>query len=310
MWQVLDAGLDVNVTAQDFAAVVAQFPQYIKTHQEGLKGRVGGARLPEQGSLSRPGLPVSLEEAERVLSLAKNVYRCEGASNQGWGGDFWMTSGEPVQTLLGWHDIANHHHCYKCRPIEYRPGVRVMKPYCDVTLHEKSTPLSSILITLAGLDPATATIAGMDARDARFAFTRKSIPCWWGSDYMVFTWRGLVSCHLQPNRHWILIGRPQLLDFAEEYHRHGLDPPTIRLASEEEADMSRTHSSSLLSTAKAWSCNHCQKFFAEANAETKSVILNHVQERYGLCGCASSLSDLTHLSSVMESQPHKQTTTT
>lgn len=46
VWQVLDSGPDVDVTAQDFAPVVAQFPQHIKEHQEELKVRVGSTRIP------------------------------------------------------------------------------------------------------------------------------------------------------------------------------------------------------------------------------------------------------------------------
>jgi hypothetical protein len=181
VWQTLDAPESVAVTAQDFNVVVEGFPAYIATYQADLKRKV----VPP----SMQGL--ALQEVERTLCLAKNVFRCQAAKNRYTGGDYCIPGTARDQTLLGWTAIASHS-CGAAGKIDFRLGVTVNNPQCNMTLHEKSSPLSSTLVALAGLNPATATLSDMDTLDARFVIAEGSMPSWWTTDYMVFTWRGAV----------------------------------------------------------------------------------------------------------------------
>ncbi|TEB13957.1 hypothetical protein FA13DRAFT_1805643 [Coprinellus micaceus] len=158
------------------------------------------------------------------------------------GGDYYIPETARDQTLLGW--TANRKSFMRCSWQDRFPTRRN--------------------VALAGLNPATATLSDMDTLDARFVIAEGSMPSWWTTDYMVFTWRGAL--------HY----------FADEYYRHDIDPPPFRLATDEEVEGSNQHTSSLRATAKAWSCNRCQEFFAKESAETELTILNHIKERHGI----------------------------
>ncbi|KAJ2922786.1 hypothetical protein H1R20_g14291, partial [Candolleomyces eurysporus] len=127
-----------------------------------------------------------------------------------------------------------------------RPG-RV--EYCD-----EASDISYKLVSLAGLDPKTATIAEMDSKDARFALVKACMDDTWTDTYQ--------------------------LCYVSDEHRSPIFwyPPKFRLATAEETETARQHTATVRETAKAWSCNHCHEFFEAWNAEAKPVIFQHLKD--------------------------------
>jgi hypothetical protein len=195
VWPTIHRPFDVTVGPEDFAFVIDQLPELILKHHADVKAKVIKTIIPEASAgSSDPQASSSLGgiQDEEQWTLAKHVFRCEHAVNQGSGpGDVWMMSTGIQQILLGWTAVAGH----QCAGMdESTPGQLTEKPHCRVTLHREASDVAVQLVLLAGLDPGKATQVDMDERDSiqRFAVAGESIPGWWTTEYPVMTWRGAV----------------------------------------------------------------------------------------------------------------------
>jgi hypothetical protein len=120
-----------------------------------------------------------------MLDLARHVFQSEQSSS------FWTPANVSAThlTLIGWDMIAWLPEI-KPSKFELRPGVKVNGP-SEIQYNARGSKVCSKLISMAGLEPATATIAEMDARDPRYVL-RGLVRHLKIDTYPVFTWRAVV----------------------------------------------------------------------------------------------------------------------
>ena len=161
---LLNEGSDIAISPHDFQPVVGQFPELIADFQ---------ARRSQKISKSHD------------LNLAKNVLCCA----QGY-----RRAKSPLyHTILGRAAVETHPCLPQGTVIPGFPQMYVQALQCEIKLAKEASSLATSLISLAGLDPAMATLSDMDSRDARFVIAFIDIPHFWTKNYLVFTWRGAVS---------------------------------------------------------------------------------------------------------------------
>ncbi|RXW18805.1 hypothetical protein EST38_g7058 [Candolleomyces aberdarensis] len=114
------------------------------------------------------------------------------------------------------------------------------------------------IITTAGLDPSTASLADMDQKDARFVCDN----CFSARFKNIYTWRGAL---LHGPRHF-------------SYTKN----PTFTIAPDTLAAEAKTASASIRQSARAWSCNHCHSFIDEADAQTQEFIFEHLKTQHAI----------------------------
>ncbi|KAJ3516440.1 hypothetical protein NMY22_g14210 [Coprinellus aureogranulatus] len=141
--------------------------------------------------------------------------------------------------------------------IELRPGVSIPMPE-PIGLNTQASITSGRLVQLAGLCRETATVAEMDARDARFVHPKFMT----AAGYPVFSWRAALA-----------------VSFAVKGYRPG-SKDFFRLATPDEEAQAKESEVALRAAAKAWSCNHCAEFMDMKEAETKPFILQHLRSKY------------------------------
>lgn len=186
---LVEADASVSITAQDLQPLVSKFPEYIADYRAERAQIAAVSVTPthlRNGDPS-PSASLTVEEVDRTLNLARNVFSCERCERCGGqeviSGKFMVTRHQCLHNTWGWN----------CGQIEIRPGIHVPNAQCRLALHEVASGVSSRLIALAGLDPAVATIADLDERDTRFCVAREDLPHWWTTSYQVFSWRQAVG---------------------------------------------------------------------------------------------------------------------
>lgn len=186
---LVEADASVSITAQDLQPLVSKFPEYIADYRAERAQIAAVSVTPthlRNGDPS-PSASLTVEEVDRTLNLARNVFSCERCERCGG------------QKVISGKSMVTHHQCldntwgWNCGQIEIRPGIHVPNAQCRLVLHEVASGVSSRLIALAGLDPAVATIADLDKRATRFCVAREDLPHWWTTSYQVFSWRQAVG---------------------------------------------------------------------------------------------------------------------
>ncbi|RXW23703.1 hypothetical protein EST38_g2171 [Candolleomyces aberdarensis] len=248
---LLEADPTVSITNESFQSVIDKVDERVAEYQAEKKKKA------EESARWRVWM--TIPRISESLHLARHVFQCEHSTPA----PFSVETPATYQTLIGWDMIA-WLPCVQRLGFELRPGVKVDRP-SEILYDDRGSEVSSGLISLAGLDPAEATIADMDARDARYVLLSGLLHHFCIDTYPVFTWRAALY-------------------FVADKYRcpEDWDPPTFRLATPEETDRARQHSAALQESAKAWSCNHCHDFFDEELAETKSTIVQHVKDMHGV----------------------------
>lgn len=166
-------------------------------------------------------------------------------------------------------------------------GWRTLELWCHPALDKNSSKLSSTLIELAGLDPATATIEQMEERDARFVLMKQ----YSGAAYRfreltarrIFAWRGAVCVFNLLSSSEMVHVLMQVQYYVDCGPVYGRSPqPIFRLATEEGTQAAREHTASLEQTARVWSSNHCHAFYGAADVVSKPAILDHLKNEHDI----------------------------
>jgi len=167
----IEAGLEVEATPEAFSDVEERISDLILAVKEMVKqeAQVTFAQ-------SRPGAngPVDLNLATSVLQCMT----CKGV-------------------MFGWSEIEEHHCMARSTGLSYSVYQQDLPTFDQNTMyHIPAETLIHQVIELAGLDPATATIADMDAADMSYfcphCLTRY-VPS--GLTYY-YSWRSIVSFYL------------------------------------------------------------------------------------------------------------------
>ncbi|KAJ2935035.1 hypothetical protein H1R20_g2022, partial [Candolleomyces eurysporus] len=158
------------------------------------------------------------------------------------------------RVLQGWPMIASH--CCVGGVNTLRNGAALAMPN-NVVVDRELSAISYILLKLVGLPPDTTAVSEMDEKDARFV----CVPCFSERTYQIFTWRGVI--------YHVACGGHQSTDTM----------PPFRLATPEDTKLARRATIARRDKAKAWSCNHCLDFIEADNAETKDVVLQHINDK-------------------------------
>ncbi|KAF6746736.1 hypothetical protein DFP72DRAFT_1076071 [Ephemerocybe angulata] len=249
--KVVEADKAIDITEKDFQLIVEKFGEYVSQYQDDME------------KVFLKLMPVDTEGVEDPLQLARVVLRRDRRTESEW---YWYGSNnvDPEDNFLIGRDMVCTHTWAKRRKMELRPGVSVDMPSKYEFNSDVSKACSSV-ITVAGLPPATATIAEMDAKDARFVCKL----CVSMNGYNVFTWRAAA-------RH-VWFG--------------GNQNHSMRLATEEEEKMSKENELALREGAKAWSCNHCRAFLEPSASRTKPVVLEHLKSEHGITADEAKLDE-------------------
>jgi hypothetical protein len=170
--EVLDANVDVAVTAANFEEAFRHLPELLSASLDArrLQARsliiIPTSVSPKPAtSAQEPGEIVEGEAAlptsqSDVLDLATATFTCQESPCTGYG--------KRVSYLFGWDDIAQHH----CRidPFIYNSFISqqfTSDPPKSAFSPEGST-IAAAVVQAAGLDDRIATISDMDAKDLRF----------------------------------------------------------------------------------------------------------------------------------------------
>ncbi|KAF6751121.1 hypothetical protein DFP72DRAFT_908528 [Ephemerocybe angulata] len=130
-----------------------------------------------------------------------------------------------------------------------------------VVLNQDASVTSSEVITLAGLDPATATIQDMDERGALFVCNKCTDST--SETVIVHTWRTAVY-HAEFHRH------------ERFWHSGGwvTNPTTFRVTNA----METKHAKEMSRYTPVWSCNHCTYHLKPVEAVSKSSNVHSIAE--------------------------------
>ncbi|KAJ2935037.1 hypothetical protein H1R20_g2020, partial [Candolleomyces eurysporus] len=226
---LIEAGKDVIVTSHDFQPILDNIATHIANYQE------------ERQQFAISTLPESENQAADRLSLAKNVFTC----------DVRLTDPYSYKPKLSGWPMMGGHFCTN------NSGIRLDRS-CKVIYNENFSTVASNIITTAGLDPSTASLADMDQKDARFICDN----CFSARLKNIYTWRGALS---HGTRH---------LSYTKN--------PTFTIAPDALAAEAKTASASIQQSACAWSCNHCHSFSREADAQTQGFIFEHLETEHAI----------------------------
>jgi hypothetical protein len=178
----LEVDKEVTGTVLEAHALLLKFPSLVVSY---ISERVQAAARSTTVEDLTCGHGLTPEEVDTALNLAKNVFKCESSDSE-----------RVVHIMCGRSSITNHQCLPRRKNTELHPRHPESDARCNVVLHQAASEVSSMLVGLAGLDPAAATMAEMDELDPRFAIVRTEIPGWWTTHYFVFTWREAVSFYM------------------------------------------------------------------------------------------------------------------
>lgn len=163
---LIDADKDTEITAGDFQPIVPKLPDHIAHYLDDYKAALAVA------------VPATdFKEGLNPLDMARFVFTCDAQVERRiantvppWGTS-WYTKTDKCSSgwMIGWPSINAHLHD-KCIGVQaYEKGVVSMTvPRQTVKLHERASVTARWLVTLAGLDPMTATIEDMDKNRTLF----------------------------------------------------------------------------------------------------------------------------------------------
>jgi len=167
----IEAGIEVEATAEAFSDVEERLPDLILAAKEMVKQEV-------QVTLAQNG-PASNEPLD--LNLATSVLQCTTCSG----------------VMFGWSEIEEHHCMARSTGLYYSVYQQDLPVFGQGAMYRKpDEALARQVIQLAGLDPATATIADMDAVDMSYFCPHclsNYVPS--RSKYY-YSWRSIVSLAL------------------------------------------------------------------------------------------------------------------
>lgn len=175
---IIEADKDRIITAKDFELIVNNFDKYLTDYQEEKK-----EYLKELVPKDRRGAGV-----EHPCNLARHVFRRVDPKEHSfyWSSTYEKTGKMEDDVLVGWPMIATHYYSISSS-LEVRPGTFLKMP-ARFGYNLNVSKISSQLIALAGLDPGTATVQDMDAKNLRFVNDDLET----AAGYPVFTWRSAV----------------------------------------------------------------------------------------------------------------------
>jgi hypothetical protein len=163
---LIDADKDTEVTAGDFQPIVPKLPDHIAHYLDGYKT-----------ALAVVVPATEFKEGLNPLDMARFVFTCDAQVERRitntvppWGTSrYTKTDKCSSGWMIGWPSINAHLHD-KCIGVQaYEKGVVSMTvPRQTVKLHERASVTVGWLVTLAGLDPMTATIEDMDKNGTLF----------------------------------------------------------------------------------------------------------------------------------------------
>ncbi|KAF8878942.1 hypothetical protein BD779DRAFT_1474561 [Infundibulicybe gibba] len=221
----------VPESPSSFLPVVEQFPTLIQEWISIKKARITAMLEPTPETVDDP------------LDLAVSVFEC--ASNPCFG----RQKLSPLSPLISWEVVAAH----SCQPASQ------CLPTGNLPTSVRVSHLGSItaaaLVREAGLDPASATIAQMDALDLRFACIECSKPGW----RMLGSWKVAVK-HGMRREHI-------------SWRKISSEDAMIERAKEEE---NKYKCFSVVQ--ESWSCNHCAIYLN--NWRSKHKVIQHLSNRH------------------------------
>ena len=140
----IEAGLEVEASAEAFSDVAGQLPALLLSFQEMLREEVQSALRDQRFRQSNEPVDLSL------ASSALQCVRCSGV-------------------MFGWNEVQEHHCILKLAGVTYS-GLQPELPGYGQNAKFRCPPesLTHQVIRLSGLDPETATIADMDAVDMSY----------------------------------------------------------------------------------------------------------------------------------------------
>lgn len=176
--KVIEADKDAIITAKDFEPITSNLGRHLVDYQHEKKEHLK-TLVPED----RLG-----NNFEYPCDLARHVFRRAHLNPEKyWGAPVTITVDQVEnQVLVGWPMIGTHWYPESDK-LEVRPGVNLNIP-ARFVYNGSLSRISSQLISLAGLDPATATVQEMDAKNPRFVHTEYDTAI----GYPVLTWRAAV----------------------------------------------------------------------------------------------------------------------
>ncbi|KAH6918137.1 hypothetical protein BKA70DRAFT_9226 [Coprinopsis sp. MPI-PUGE-AT-0042] len=224
---LIDADKDVVVRAEDFEPLMKDVPQYIDEYWADLRAGAT-ATIPTSDATT----------SSDPFSLARYWFKCGALTSYTSSSHYSEYRIErvcSVKAILGWPRVQLHL-SKGCDHQSYESGVvaqHVLEQKCPIALDEATSSAAQTLITLAGLDVATATIEDMDLNEARFVCDS----CSQRSMYDVLDWRQAVT-------------RPC------PSHSYFSKTSTWRLATQDERTNARKVGS--LAQSGVWLCDHCE----------------------------------------------------
>ncbi|TEB30899.1 hypothetical protein FA13DRAFT_1792030 [Coprinellus micaceus] len=185
--KIIEADKDTIITAKDFDAIVSNFDKYLTEWQEEKKNS-SKALVP---SIS------SREEDEYPFSLARHIFMRSSSEARGYAWLYRENGAAEDDVLVGWPMVGTHWHEHP-RRLQIRLGVDVPVP-AGFAYNAEASEISSTLIGLAGLNPASVTVSDMDREDKRFVLGN----FYTAIGYPVFNWRAATGIgHLLQRKYW------------------------------------------------------------------------------------------------------------
>lgn len=183
---LIDAGRDTAITARDFQPAFSKLSEHISRY------------LRDYRKALMDIIPASdFKGALDPLHMARFIFQCEATvgrertnsySNLFWTDVVNCSSGY----LFGWPMVVSHLNAGCVGAEAHEKGViPASLPRIAIVLNKEASVRAAQLITLAGLDPMTATLSNMDAKDSLFVCASCSSPN--SKRFFVYNWRQAVS---------------------------------------------------------------------------------------------------------------------
>ena len=237
----IEAGTDIEATPEAFSDIVDRLPTLILSYER-IVMREASA------TLSRNIAPDYSTEAVN-LNLAASVLCCSLCR----------------ALIFGWGDLLEHH----CLPSRFglTAGLRQVTAAENRKYYRPTESITLQVIRLAGLDPATATIADMDTVDLPYFCSFCLFHLYVPNDLQqYYSWRSIVSL-VFPFSDYTLITFNALQIY---HHGSNFQPSTVHCTLEratdevvEEYRTLRSISSSHRDELCIWHCNRCARDFPE-----------------------------------------------
>lgn len=175
--KIIEADKDTIITAKDFDSIIGNFDKYLTEWQEEKKNSFKALV---------PGMS-NLEQDKYPFDLARHIFTRSSSEAHGYAWLYRQNGAVENDVLVGWPMVGTHWYEYPSG-LQIRPGVHVPVP-AGFAYNAEASEISSTLIRLAGLDPASVSVPDMDREDKRFVLEN----FYTAIGYPVFTWRAAAS---------------------------------------------------------------------------------------------------------------------